>query len=101
MEISVVLAQAGAQRAVRLTVPGGTTAQDAVDRSGLLEHLPAAQRAGLGLAIYGKAVDPGRPLEGGDRVEILRPLVHEPKSRRRERARLGGTMGGTAGKRQA
>lgn len=93
IEVSVVFADAAAQRLVRLAVPAGTTAQEAVDRSGLLSDVPLAQRGGFGLAIYGKAVVPGRPLEDGDRVEILRPLIHEPKSRRRERARRGPAMG--------
>jgi hypothetical protein len=97
--VSVVLAEAREQTVVALHVPPGTTAAGAVQRSGLLESRPDLDPGRLGLAVHGKAVEAGRVLEAGDRVEILRPLPQDPKSRRRELARQGRTMGrGSAGR---
>ena len=39
-----------------------------------------------GLAIFGQRVDGSTPLRDGDRVEITRPLVCDPKVARRARA---------------
>jgi putative ubiquitin-RnfH superfamily antitoxin RatB of RatAB toxin-antitoxin module len=39
------------------------------------------------LGIFGRRVTPGQPLQDGDRVEIYRPLVLDPKEARRRRAR--------------
>ncbi|MFZ9061531.1 MAG: RnfH family protein, partial [Steroidobacteraceae bacterium] len=39
-----------------------------------------------GLAVYGREVGGEQPVEDGVRVEILRPLLEDPKSRRRRRA---------------
>lgn len=41
----------------------------------------------LQLAIFGRAVKPNTPLQDGDRVELLRPLLADPKQARRQRAR--------------
>lgn len=38
------------------------------------------------VAIFGERVTPSRVLEDGDRVEVLRPLVADPKDARRRRA---------------
>ena len=99
IEVCVVLAEAGRHTTVRLCLPAGATVGDALSGAGLLEQRRDLDRGSLGLAIYGKAVDPDRVLEAGDRVEVLRPLVHEPRSRRRQLAREGRTMGTSERKR--
>jgi putative ubiquitin-RnfH superfamily antitoxin RatB of RatAB toxin-antitoxin module len=38
------------------------------------------------LAVFGRAVTPDSPLRDGDRVEILRPLLVDPKDARAQRA---------------
>jgi putative ubiquitin-RnfH superfamily antitoxin RatB of RatAB toxin-antitoxin module len=38
------------------------------------------------LAVFGRAATPATRLHAGDRIEILRPLLADPKQRRRERA---------------
>jgi putative ubiquitin-RnfH superfamily antitoxin RatB of RatAB toxin-antitoxin module len=50
---------------------------------------PAAS-ADLGcLAVFGRAVTLATALHPGDRIELLRPLLADPKQRRRERAGRG------------
>lgn len=81
--------------AVPLRMPQGATVADAVATSGLLAGRAASERDGLAFGIFGKVVEGARRLEEGDRVEILRPLPQDPKSRRRRLAREGRTMGGS------
>jgi uncharacterized protein len=46
-----------------------------------------AQAVGAGrVGIYGRVVPPGTIVRDGDRVEIYRPLVADPKELRRARA---------------
>jgi len=78
--VEVVYALAGAQEIVVLRLPPGASAGVAAAASGLAV-------AGMRLGIGGREVAPGELLRHGDRVDILRPLVLDPKDARRRRAR--------------
>ncbi len=93
IHVRVVLAEASAQSRVDLDLPAGTGAWQAVEASGLLHGRSDLDPSSLAVAIFGRRVDRGQPLEDGDRVEILRPLPQDPKQRRRSLARDGRTMG--------
>ena len=86
MKVTVVWAAPGAQDMVPLELPDGATVVDAVARSGLAQawKLDLAQ---LAFAVHGKRRAASAPLSDGDRVEITRPLVADPKEARRRRAR--------------
>ncbi|HET7765550.1 MAG TPA: RnfH family protein [Burkholderiales bacterium] len=79
--VEVVLALAERQTLRRLELPAGSTVADAVAASGLAPAV-AAGRVG----IYGQVVPPETTVRDGDRVEIYRPLVADPKELRRARA---------------
>jgi putative ubiquitin-RnfH superfamily antitoxin RatB of RatAB toxin-antitoxin module len=64
----------------------GLTARQAVERSGLLQEFPEVAAQPLALGVYGEPCEPDRPLRDGDRVELYRPLRHDPRAVRRERA---------------
>jgi uncharacterized protein len=85
--IEVVWAGPEAQWLVPLVVPPGTTAIEAVRRSGLLERLGPDAPAVLKLGIFGRLAAHEVPVEEGDRVEIYRELVADPKDARRRRAK--------------
>ena len=88
IQVEVVLAMPGEEHVVMLSLPGGTTVADAIAASGLMERHRiafATHRAG----IYGKTVQNDALLADGDRVEIYRPLVIDPKDARRRRAASG------------
>lgn len=70
--------------AVALTLPAGATAADALRASGLLERHPEIANPKLG--IYGRTVAAGTRLSDGDRVEVYRALLVDPKEARRRRA---------------
>ncbi len=94
--VTVIVAGEGRLTRRRLVVAAGTPVAEAVGRSGALVEHPELDPAALGFAIYGRTVSPDQPVEEGDRIEVLRALVHDPKARRRELARAGRTLGRSA-----
>jgi putative ubiquitin-RnfH superfamily antitoxin RatB of RatAB toxin-antitoxin module len=80
MRVEVVLARPREHRAVVLELPAQATVADALAASGLpLEGID-------GYAVFGVRVAADAPLRPGDRVELLRPLLLDPKEARRRRA---------------
>ncbi|MGK5077267.1 RnfH family protein [Janthinobacterium sp. HLX7-2] len=69
-----------------LTVPAGTTIQQAVERSGLLQDIPGIDLAINMVGIHGKKKPLDTVLRAHDRVEVYRPLQADPKEARRRRA---------------
>ena len=86
LRVRVVYALPGQQADVSLQVKAGTTVTDAVARSGLLQKFPEAAARPLACAVFGRAVPLTYELRDGDRIEILRPLLIDPKQSRREAA---------------
>lgn len=84
MRIEVVYALSQAQERVFVVIPAGSTVQDALEASGLLQRV--RQRETYQVGIWGKVVTPQAQLEEQDRVEIYGPLVADPKEIRRARA---------------
>lgn len=87
IEVEVAYALPDKQRIEKLSVPSGTTAADAVARADMgrfFDELPAPDAMKLG--VFGKAVAPDHELAAGERVEIYRELLIDPKAVRRARA---------------
>lgn len=86
--VEVVYALADKQKLLRLTVPNGTTVRAAALRSGMESFFPGLDLENSPLGIFGKAVPKPdeRVLEEGERVEIYRPLIADPKEVRKQRA---------------
>jgi uncharacterized protein len=89
IEIEVVYALAAEQIVIQLTVRAGTTAHEAIALSGLRERYPTLDSEMRAVGIFGRAVPQDTVLRRGDRVEIYRALVADPKQARRRRARRG------------
>ena len=86
LRVEIVYALRDRQVLLAFEVEGGTTARQAVERSGILQRFPEIDLAQAGLGIFGRVVSPDTPLRDGDRVEIYRPLIADPKHARRTRA---------------
>lgn len=86
LAIEVVYALPDRQEVVPLTVPPGTTAREAIDRAGLSFCYREVDSGTLRVGIFGSEVSGDTVLREGDRVEIYRPLVADPKHARRRRA---------------
>jgi putative ubiquitin-RnfH superfamily antitoxin RatB of RatAB toxin-antitoxin module len=82
--VSIVYALPDEQVMIELRVPSGTTAREAIERSGLLSRFPDACASKIG--IYGRLVETDSRLDDGDRLEIYRNLTADAKLARRERA---------------
>lgn len=89
IRVRVVYALPERQSVVDLRLPVECTVRDAVTRSGLLERYPQAAKRPLECAVYGRVVALDDRLRAGDRVEILRPLIVDPKQARRQAAIRG------------
>jgi hypothetical protein len=87
VEVAYALPQQ--QMLLEVQVPAGTTAREAVRRSGIAASFPDLDVEGADLGIFGKVVKGDQVLRGGDRVEIYRPLIADPKEVRRLRAAQG------------
>jgi putative ubiquitin-RnfH superfamily antitoxin RatB of RatAB toxin-antitoxin module len=87
LRIEVVYALPESEDAVQLTLSAGAKVRDAVLASGILERHPQIDLSRHKIGIYGKVVAAGALLADGDRVEIYRPLLLDPKEARRRRAR--------------
>ena len=86
LRVSVAWASPAAQGVVEVELPAGATVADAVAATRALERA-GVDPARAGYAIFGQSARPSTPLANGDRVEITRPLVADPKSVRRDRAK--------------
>lgn len=88
IDIEVVYAAVDRQELVSLTAPVGTTVRAAVITSGVGAAFPELDLAICPVGIFGKVItDPDtRAIQAGDRIEIYRPLLADPKEVRRLRA---------------
>jgi len=93
IEIEVAYASPARQRIVSLRVDAGTTAADAVRLSGLIREFPEIALETAKIGIHGRRVTYDHPVSAGDRVEIYRPLVADPKKIRRQRAERAQSSG--------
>lgn len=86
--VEVAYALPHKQKILSVTVPEGTTAWEAVQQSGIDQHFPELDLPTLSLGIFGKALakPQERVLLSGERVEIYRPLIVDPKEVRKQRA---------------
>ena len=87
--IEVAYATPDKQIIVELEVDSGTLLRDAVRQSGINQHFPEIKIDQCDLGIFGKPVAEDYELLEGDRIEIYRPLIADPKEVRRQRAAKG------------
>jgi putative ubiquitin-RnfH superfamily antitoxin RatB of RatAB toxin-antitoxin module len=92
IRVEVAYARPDRQVIVPLNVPPGTTVEQAILDSGVLEQFPEIDLGRNKVGIFGKLTRLGQVLREGDRVEIYRPLIADPKEIRRQRAAAGKRM---------
>jgi uncharacterized protein len=86
--IEVAYALAERQKILRLQVPRGTTVREAVMFSAMDSYFAGLSLSDCALGIFGKAVSQAeeRVVQEGERIEIYRPLLADPKEVRKLRA---------------
>jgi len=87
IEIEVTYALPKKQILKCLKVPYGTTVAQAVQLSGIRNEFSEIQPDNKNLGIFGKIVKPETVLRNHDRVEIYRPIIVDPKEKRRKRVK--------------
>lgn len=92
IRVEVAYARPDKQVVIPLTVPVGSTVEEAIRRSGILEQFPEIDLAKNKVGIYSKVTKLDALLRDQDRVEIYRPLIADPKEVRRARAKEGKPM---------
>lgn len=88
--VEVAFALPERQRIVTLSVPARSSARQAVLLADLARDFPEQGEAFFReapLGIFGKTLhNDAQPLASGDRVEVYRPLLIDPKEARKQRA---------------
>jgi len=84
--VEVVYARPERQQVVRLEMAPGSTLEQGIRASGLLERYPEIDLAANKVGIFGQPARLDTPLRANDRVEIYRPLLIDPRESRRRRA---------------
>lgn len=84
--VSVVYALPERQVIVTIEATPQMSVAEAVERSGLIRRFPEISQRPLACAIYGQSAPLTRKVRAGDRIEILRPLLVDPKEHRRQAA---------------
>jgi putative ubiquitin-RnfH superfamily antitoxin RatB of RatAB toxin-antitoxin module len=84
--VEVAYALPDKQALLEVRVPRGTTALEAAQLSGIASKFTGVDLENATLGIFGQIVAPGHSLRDGDRVEIYRPLIADPKDVRKARA---------------
>ena len=92
IDIEVAYARPDEQVILPLRVPAGTAIEDAIRRSGILDRFPEIDLAANKVGVFGKVGRLDQGLAEGDRVEIYRPLIADPKEARKQRAAEGKAM---------
>jgi putative ubiquitin-RnfH superfamily antitoxin RatB of RatAB toxin-antitoxin module len=87
-EIQVEVAYAAPRRQVvkTLVLPTGSNIERAILASGLLDEFPDIDLNLQSVGVFGEIVKLDAPLRGGERVEIYRALINDPKEARQRRA---------------
>jgi putative ubiquitin-RnfH superfamily antitoxin RatB of RatAB toxin-antitoxin module len=76
-----------------IAVPVGTCAREALRLSQINKQFPEIDIENCPLGVFGREVAAEFVLRDGDRVEIYRPLLKDPREQRRSLARSGRNMG--------
>lgn len=86
--VEVAFALPEKQEIIALKVPSGTRMYEAARLSGITDKFPGLNLDNSSMGIFGKAeANPKEAiLKEGDRVEIYRPLIADPKEVRKRRA---------------
>jgi putative ubiquitin-RnfH superfamily antitoxin RatB of RatAB toxin-antitoxin module len=86
IEVEVVYPLATEQQVFTTLVQPGATVRDAIIRSGVLQRYPGLDADGCSTGIFGERVGLDAIVRPGDRVELYRALMADPKETRRRRA---------------
>ena len=90
-QIEVEVAYATLQEQVIVKIAGecGMTVEEAITKSKIAHKFPEIDLETAKVGVYGKSVSMNDRLCTGDRVEIYRELIADPKAARKKKAAAG------------
>ena len=74
------------QMVISFDIPAGSTVEQAICVSGILDRFPNIDLSTDAVGIFGQRASLKHTVSNGDRIEIYRPLAIDPKQGRRRRA---------------
>lgn len=82
----IYVVSAEQQSSIMLQVPMDGTVEEAIRKSGILKQFPKIDLQKNKVGIFGQLATLTTALRDGDRIEIYKPLLIDPKHARRLRA---------------
>lgn len=98
INIEVAYATPQKQLIVACEIEPGTAPRTAIQQSNIDQHFTEIDPKTCDIGVFGKAIADDYELNEGDRIEIYRPLIADPKEVRRQRAAQGLRTGKGGGK---
>lgn len=89
IRVEVAYARPDCQLILAVEAEPGISIGEAIRLSGVLDEFPEIDLEQQKVGVFGKAAKLDAVLSDGDRVEIYRPLIADPKEARRKRAAEG------------
>lgn len=86
LKVEVIYATPEQQEIITLSVQSGATIVQAIDQSGVLTKYPEIDLSDNKVGVFSQVKPLDYELKNGDRIEIYRPLIADPKAKRREQA---------------
>jgi putative ubiquitin-RnfH superfamily antitoxin RatB of RatAB toxin-antitoxin module len=86
IKIEVAYAMPDKQCILTVEVVAETTIEMAIISSGILTRFPGIRLQTAGVGVFGKRRQLSDAVQDGDRIEIYRPLMIDPKDARRAKA---------------
>lgn len=86
IQVEVVYALPNEQRVLSLMVDSQSSVEEIIQQSGVLALYPEVDLATNKVGVFSRNVKLDATVNDGDRIEIYRPLLADPKEIRRKRA---------------
>lgn len=88
INIELIYALPDEQDLIAIQVEAGTNVEQAIEQSGLLKRYPQINLQENKVGIFSKVTQLDTILREGDRIEIYRPLIADPKEVRKRKAAM-------------
>jgi uncharacterized protein len=87
ISVELVYIEPNSQNSLRLDLVKGSNISQAIQQSGLLERFPEIDLNKNKVGLFSEIQELDTVLQAGDRIEIYRSLLADPKEARRQRAK--------------
>ncbi len=98
IEIEVVYGRSDKQVLLALLVPAGSSIEESINLSAINMHFPEIKISDAKVGIFSRVETLDYIVQAGDRIEIYRPLLVDPKEVRKKRAAKAAAAKKEAGK---